>query len=134
VPRPTSRTASSTSRWYAASRRVAPRTIRRLVVAVFVIGVAGMIIGSIADDNGVAVTFGLLSAAAAVGLILVTASAPPDAFVGPDGPARGGEPAGAEAAGAAIEEQVTRLVDAGGDEREVRELVRRAVAFGRLRR
>jgi len=120
---------------------VAPITIRRLVVAVFVIGIAGMIVGSIADDNGVAVTFGLLSAAAAVGLILVTASAPPDAFV-TDATAEGAEegravdssPVDAEAAGAAIEEQVTRLVDAGGDEREVRELVRRAVAFGRLRR
>jgi hypothetical protein len=120
---------------------VAPRTIRRLVVAVFVIGIAGMIIGSIADDNGVAVTFGLLSAAAAVGLILVTASAPADAFV-TDAPPVGAEGGGAidtpgadaEAAGASIEEQVARLVDQGADEREVRELVRRAVAFGRLRR
>jgi hypothetical protein len=120
---------------------VAPRTIRRLVVAVFVIGIAGMIIGSIADDNGVAVTFGLLSAAAAVGLILVTASAPPNAFVsdGSSGPADPGASIGTaggddEAAGAAIEEQVGRLVAAGADERDVRELVRRAVAFGWLRR
>jgi len=124
---------------------VRPRTIRRLVIAVFVIGIAGMIAGSIADDNGVAVTFGLITAAAAVGLILVTASAPADAFtVGASASGGGdgadGEPGAAgrglddERAGQAIEEQVSRLVAAGADEREVRELVRRSVAFGRRRR
>jgi hypothetical protein len=120
---------------------VAPRTIRRLVVAVFLIGIAGMIIGSIADDNGVAVTFGLLSAAAAVGLILVTASAPADAFAKGHDDGRGAAeqdlaPADVdeEVAGAAIEEQVARLVAAGAEERDVRELVRRSVAFGRLKR
>jgi len=124
---------------------VSPRTIRRLVVAVFVIGIVGMIVGSIADDNGVAVTFGLLSAAAAVGLILVTASAPADAFAA-GGRARArdaGTPSGeagqagdgdGDAAGQAIEEQVARLVAGGADEHDVRELVRRSVAFGRLRR
>ncbi len=121
---------------------VTPRTIRRLVIAVFVIGIAGMIVGSIADDNGVAVTFGLLTAAAAVGLILVTASAPAGAFASassaPGGPTdtdvAGSRDVDPEQAGQAIEEQVTRLVAAGADEREVRELVRRAVAFGRARR
>ena len=86
APTPTSPTASSTSRSCAGRRPVSPRTIRRLVIAVFVIGIAGMIVGSIADNNGVAITFGLLTAAAAVGLILVTASAPPGAF------ASGGSP------------------------------------------
>ena len=59
---------------------MAPRTIRRLVIVVFVAGIAGMIVGSIADNNGVAITFGLITAAAAVGLILVTAVAGPEAF------------------------------------------------------
>jgi hypothetical protein len=131
---------------------VSPRAIRWIVIAVFVIGIAGMIVGSIADDNGVAVTFGLLTAAAAVGLILVTASAPPGAFAkgGPsgrtkpagstdrstDGSTDGGQtdPVDAEQAGQAIEEQVARLVAAGAEEHEVRELVRRAVLFGRLHR
>jgi len=120
---------------------VAPRTIRRLVVAVFVAGIAGMIVGSIADDNGVAVTFGLLSAAAAVGLILVTASAPPGAFASGNrgtevtgGRRDDADPLDEEVAGRAVEEQVGRLVDGGADEREVRELIRRSIAFGRLRR
>jgi len=41
---------------------VRPRTIRRLVWLVFVAGIAGMIAGSIADNNGLAITFGLVTA------------------------------------------------------------------------
>ena len=74
---------------------MSPRWIRRIVIVVFVAGIAGMIAGSVADNNGVAITFGLVTAAAAVGLILVTSVAPPDAFrsgrsgprpLGPDQP------------------------------------------------
>jgi hypothetical protein len=106
---------------------MSPRTIRRIVVVVFVLGIAGMIIGSIADDNGVAVTFGLITAAAAVGLILVTSAAGPDAFQPPGASAA---PVDQEAA-RSVEEQVGRLVDAGANEVDVRELVRRAVTLGR---
>ncbi len=59
---------------------MSPRTVRRLVIGVFVIGIGGMIAGSIADNNGFAITFGLITAAAAVGLILVTAVTAPGAF------------------------------------------------------
>ena len=93
-------------------------------------GIAGMIGGSIADNNGVAVTFGLITAAATVGLILVTASAGPDAF-GPAPSTDAGTGVGVEETGEAVEEQVARLTAAGADETEVRELVRRAVALGR---
>ena len=122
---------------------MSPRAIRRLVVLVFVSGIAGMIVGSIADNNGVAITFGLLTAAAAVGLILVTAVAGPGGFAPRAAtqsldatPTTSGVP-GAEVdderAGAAIEDQVAKLVAAGVDEADVRELVRRSVAFGRHR-
>jgi len=114
---------------------VSPRTIRRLVLAVFVAGIAGMIIGSIVDNNGVAITFGLVTAVAAVGLILVSAVAPPDAFGsrrGDASPATTGTPdAEAEQAGALIEEQVARLMAGGADEADLRELVRRSISFGR---
>ena len=118
---------------------MSPRTVRRLVIGVFVIGIAGMIAGSIADNNGFAITFGLITAAAALGLILVTAVAAPGAFgsapsrrprlgVDPDpGPVD-------EAAAALVEEQVGQLVSAGADEGQVRELVRRAVSLGRRSR
>ncbi len=116
---------------------MSPRTIRRLVIVVFVAGVGGMIGGSIADNNGIAVTFGLITAAAAVGLILVTAVAAPGAL-GPQSGGRDGAAGGAvdhgavdEEAARGIEDQVQRLVEAGADEPDVRELVRRSIAFGR---
>ena len=107
---------------------MSPRTIRRLVLVVFVGGIAGMIVGSILDNNGVAITFGLVTATAAVGLILVTAVAPPEAFR--KGAVRVAATSG-DGDGALVEEQVERLVTAGADETEVRELVRRSIAFGR---
>jgi UPF0716 family protein affecting phage T7 exclusion len=109
---------------------VAPRTIRRLVLVVFVAGIAGMIVGSIADNNGVAITFGLITATAAVGLILVTAVAGPEAF-GRAAARPRPQVDDAVRAGDELEQQVARLVEAGAEERQVRELVRRAVAFGR---
>jgi hypothetical protein len=111
---------------------VRPRTIRRLVLVVFVTGIAGVIGGSIADNNGVAITFGLVTAAAAVGLILVTAVAGPEAFQPPGGDGSGAvSSTSADQAGALVEEQVGLLVQAGADESQVRELVRRAVGLGR---
>jgi len=125
---------------------VTPRTIRRLVLVVFVSGIGGMILGSILDNNGVAITFGLLTATAAVGLILVTAVASPEAFRRAGGNrSPGSDPvwlssrttdpdAAADTVGALIEEQVDLLVSSGADEHELRELVRRSVAFGRRTR
>ena len=108
---------------------VTPRTVRRLVLAVFIGGIAGMILGSILDSNGVAVTFGLITATAALGLILVTAVAGPTGF-SDGGPDRRGAPAlDDDRAGALVEEQVEALTAAGADEQEVRELVRRSIAF-----
>jgi hypothetical protein len=114
---------------------MSPRWIRRLVAVVWVAGILGMILGSIADNNGVAVTFGLITAAASIGLILVTAAAGPGAF-DPSSTRRRDTtpkpaPANVDAAGAAVEEQVARLVAGGADEAALRELVRRSVALGR---
>jgi hypothetical protein len=118
---------------------VSPRTVRRLVIGVFVIGIGGMIAGSIADNNGFAITFGLITAAAALGLILVTAVAPPGAFGRRDGHGTQGSatpPTTAvdDRAAVLVEEQVGQLVSAGADEGQVRELVRRAVSLGRRSR
>jgi hypothetical protein len=102
---------------------VSPRHVRRVVYAVFVAGIVGMIVGSIADNNGVAVTFGLVTAAAALGLILITS------VVGADGFAR--PVAFDERSAEQIESRITALVDAGADEEAVRDLVRDAVRLGR---
>lgn len=104
-----------------------PRTVRRLVLVVFVGGIAGMIAGSIADNNGVAITFGLVTAVGALGLILVTSVAGPSGFASP--PAELGDELALE-----VEERIGELVDAGADEQQVRRLVQRAVALGRFSR
>jgi hypothetical protein len=61
------------------------RAIRRAVIVVCVVGIAGMIVGSIADNNGTAITFGLITAVAAIGLIAATAAASGEP--GPEEPA-----------------------------------------------
>lgn len=49
------------------------RAVRRIVLAVCVVGIAGMIAGSVADDNDVALAFGLLTAVAVACLMVATA-------------------------------------------------------------
>lgn len=98
---------------------MSPRAVRALVLVVFAGGIAGMIVSSIADSNGWALTFGLLTAGAALCLITVTAAT------------GGGTAVDAEQLGAALEARIERLVAAGADEDEVRALVTDAVRFGR---
>lgn len=104
-------------------RAVSARTIRRVVIAVCVLGVAGMIGGSIADRIGIAITSGAVTAVAVLCLILVTAAAGPSAFAAP--------PAVDDAAAADLERRIELVVADGGDETEVRALVRAAIRFGR---
>jgi hypothetical protein len=105
------------------------RWIRRIVWLVFLGGIGGMIAGSIADNNGMAITFGLLTAVAAVGLILVSSVAPPGSF----NKARANEPPGGfdETTAADVEARIAALVAAGADEQTVRQLVQQAVRLGR---
>ena len=58
--------------------RIVPASAVRVVtITVSGAGIVGMIVGSIADNNGVAVTFGLITAAAVLCLITTSAVAPP---------------------------------------------------------
>ena len=100
-----------------------PKVVRRLVLVVFVGGIAGMIVGSIADNNGTAITFGLITAVAAVCLILVTSVSAATDSVHFD-----------EARAQDMEARIQELVDAGADESAVRDLVRDAVVLGRSAR
>jgi multisubunit Na+/H+ antiporter MnhB subunit len=100
---------------------VSPKAVRRVVVAVFVVGVAGIIAFSITDEPDAALASGLLTAAAAVVLIAVTAVT---------SPRRAADP---EAVAERLEGRVQALVAAGADEADVRRLVRDAVALGRTR-
>jgi hypothetical protein len=93
-----------------------------LVLAVCVGGIAGMIVSSIADNTGAAMTFGLVTAVAVLCLMVATA-------------VTGGAKVGAEShlnlLGDQVEEQVEALVAGGADEAKVRDLVRAAVKLGR---
>lgn len=93
------------------------RALRRIVFAVCVAGIGGMIAGSIADNNAFAMTFGLASAVAVLCLIVVNAVTQ-----------GAGDP---ELSAQDVEHRVERLVQQGADEGEVRGLVRAAVKLGR---
>lgn len=107
--------------------KVSPRLVRRCVLVVFVAGIIGMIVSSILDSTGGAITFGLVTAVAAIALVLVTSVSPPGALGGH----RGGSPEIDQRVAADMERRVQELVGAGADEDEVRRLVSRAIEFGR---
>lgn len=92
-----------------------PRWIRRAVLATCGLGIAGMIVASIAERTGAAITAGLVTAVAVVCMVLVTAVAGPEAF---------GRPVIDEEAAADVERRIADLVAGGADEAEVRSLVR----------
>ena len=93
------------------------RAIRIAVIVVCVAGVAGMIVTSITDHNGAAITFGLITAVAILCQMVATTVA--------------NEARPTEADGAELEAEVARLVSRGADEAAVRDLVRHAVRLGR---
>jgi len=95
---------------------ITPRGIRRIVIAVCALAIAGMIVSSITDHNGIAIATGLVAAVAVLCLALVTAVGGPEAF--------GAPPAVDEAAAADLERRVESLVASGADETEVRSLIR----------
>jgi len=119
---------------------MSPRILRRIVWLVFVAGIAGMIVGSIKESSGGAITAGIVTAIAAVGLILITAVAPAGSLAKPaladdaDPAATTGAAAGAvvdERLALDVEHRINELVRQGADEDDVRSLVARAVDLGR---
>jgi hypothetical protein len=96
------------------------RALRTICAAIFVAGIAGLIIGSVLDNNGAVLTVGLVTVVAAVSLLAASAVVrrePIDAF----------EEADAEQ----LESSVQHLVAAGAPEADVRNLVREAMRLGR---
>jgi hypothetical protein len=100
---------------------VAARLITKACIAVFVCGVAGLIISSVAgNNNGLVLTIGGCIVVAAIVLMTVntvTVRERIDAFD--------------DAAAEQLEAQVAHLVQQGADETEVRTLVREARRSGR---
>jgi len=103
------------------------RAVRWVVIAVCVVGIAGMIVGSVADNNDVALTFGLITAAAVLCLMVATAVSPPLA----SSMTATATAAFDEAQAARVERLVDGLVAGGADESDVRRLVGEAVRLGR---
>ena len=104
------------------------RVLRWAVIAICVVGIAGMIIGSIADNNnGVVVTFGLITAVSIIVLMAVATTARS---------LEAKQTAAAEVDEALAEEMEARvqaLVAAGADEAAVRDLVGKATRLQRGR-
>ena len=111
-------------------------TVRTLALVVCVAGIAGMIVTSILNHNGAAVTFGLLSAVAVLcSMVAKAVAADTERRLG-GGRAVGGDfPPGdapdPEALAELLERQVQVVVASGAGEEEVRQLVGEAVRFGR---
>ena len=99
-----------------------PLLLRAVVLVVCAAGIAGMIVASILDSNGAALTFGLVTAGAVVCLIVTTA-------VTGGGNAEGAPVQDRDAM--AVEALVQDLVAGGADEVQVRELVRAAARLHR---
>ena len=99
----------------------AVRTIRISCAVIFVLGIAGMIISSIAGNNvGVVTTIGATTAIAALVLLIATVSSSPgrlDVFN--------------EAQAQRLERKITALVKSGTDETSLRSVVRDATKLGR---
>ena len=95
---------------------MSPAALRVVLRLVSAAGIPGIIAGSIAENDGVAITFGAITAVAAFGLILVTAVT------------RG--PQSVDAVGADVEDRIAALVASGADETAVRDLVAEAVRLG----
>ena len=97
--------------------------VRWVVIGVCIAGVAGMIVGSVADNNDLALTFGLITAAAVLCLMVATAVSPPT------GPVTDGARFD-EGQAARVEHLVSGLVAEGAREDAVRQLVGEAVRLG----
>ena len=101
------------------------RVVRWVVIGVCVVGIAGMIGGSAADNSDLALTFGLITVAAILCLMVATAVSGPATAANTSGGAFD------EAQAASVERLVERLVADGARESDVRELVGEAVRLGR---
>ena len=100
---------------------MARRWLPRVCSAIFVAGIAGIIVASINGNNaGVILTIGLVIVLAAVALLTMGAVA-----------AKGTIDAFDEAAAEQLEQQIAALVVSGATEDDVRALVRDAMRLGR---
>ena len=111
---------------------MSPKVVRALAMAVFfALGIPGMIVASINDNEGAAVTFGLITAAVAVVLIVVSAVTTSRLDPGSGVPTRAAGRGGGEQEAEALEARLQAMVARGSAEAELRDLVRAAMQVAR---
>ncbi len=107
---------------------ISARAVRTVTLVVCALGIVGMIVTSILDHNGAAVTFGLVTAVAILcSMVAKAVAAEAEHRLGQSEAAA----APTEALAALVEDQVQAVVAAGADEKTVRQLVGEAVRLGR---
>ncbi|MBI03629.1 MAG: hypothetical protein CL468_06325 [Acidimicrobiaceae bacterium] len=104
----------------ARTRLLTPRTLRGAALLLCAAGIAGMIVTSIADEVGAAITFGFIGATGAFVLLLVGVLVP----------AVESAASWDEERAAAVEDAVQRLVAAGADEEDLRFTITAAIHLG----
>ncbi len=108
------------------------QAVRAMAISTCVLGIAGMIVGSIAGSAGWPVTFGIISAVAALCLIVATTVTSGARSAGRNPPGPEGGPLDREVLGEDMERAIADLCGAGADEDALRALVGRAIRLGRL--
>ncbi len=108
------------------------QAVRAMAISTCVLGIAGMIVGSIAGSAGWPVTFGIISAVAALCLIVATTVTSGSRSAGGDPAGPKGGPLDHDALGEDVERAIADLCRAGADEDALRALVGRAIRLGRL--
>ena len=104
----------------ARTRLLAPGTLRGAALLLCATGIVGMIVTSIADEVGAAITFGFIGATGAFVLLLVGVLVP----------AVESAASWDEERAAAVEDAVQRLVAAGADEEDLRSTITAAIHLG----
>jgi hypothetical protein len=110
--------------------------VRTAALAVCVAGIAGMIVTSILNHNGAAVTFGLVTAVAVLcSMVAKAVAADAERRLGGGGaPGRSAAAEGdvdVDAVADLVEGQVQAMIAGGAEEATVRQLVGEAVRLGR---
>ena len=112
---------------------ISARAVRTAALVVCVAGIAGMIVTSILNHNGAAVTFGLITAVAVVcSMVAKAVAADAERRLGAPTSGPGASPAApVDVLADRVEQQVQALTAAGSDEAALRQLVGEAVRLGR---
>lgn len=96
------------------------KVLRLICAAIFIAGIPSLIVSSIIDNNGLVLTFGLITAVAAIVLVAVSTVGATERIDVFD-----------DILAERVEQRIADLVAQGADENAVRELVRESIELAR---